>query len=62
MYKRQAICEQVKHLADHFSDFMKQLEKARSAHAGNRSEFETKLSTLRKEQAETCLLYTSRCV
>ena len=48
-----AICEQVKHLADHSSDFMKQLEKARSAHAGNRSEFETKLSTLRKEQAET---------
>ena len=32
---------------------MKQLEKAKSAHAGNRSEFETKLSTLRKEQAET---------
>ena len=48
-----AICEQVKHLADHSSDFMKQLEKAKSAHAGNRSEFETKLSTLRKEQAET---------
>ena len=48
-----AICEQIKHLADHSSDFMKQLEKARSAHAGNRSEFETKLSTLRKEQAET---------
>lgn len=47
-----AICEQVKHLADHSSDFMKQLEKAKSAHAGNRSEFETKLSTLRKEQAE----------
>ena len=34
-----AICEQVKHLADHSSDFMKQLEKA--------------LSALRKEQAET---------
>ena len=48
-----AICEQVKHLADHSSDFMKQLEKAKSAHAGNRSEFGTKLSTLRKEQAET---------
>ena len=48
-----AICEQVKHLADHSSDFMKQLEKAKSAHAGNRSEFETKLSTLRKEQSET---------
>ena len=48
-----AICEQVKHLADHSSDFMKQLEKARSAHAGNRSECETKLSALRKEQAET---------
>jgi DNA invertase Pin-like site-specific DNA recombinase len=48
-----AICEQVKHLADHSSDFMKQLEKAKSAHAGNRSEFETKLSSLRKEQAET---------
>ena len=48
-----AICEQVKHLADHSSDFMKQLEKAKSAHASNRSEFETKLSTLRKEQAET---------
>lgn len=48
-----AICEQVKHLADHSSDFMKQLEKAKSAHAGNHSEFETKLSTLRKEQAET---------
>ena len=48
-----AICEQVKHLADHSSDFMKQLEKAKSAHAGNRSEFETKLSALRKEQAET---------
>ena len=48
-----AICEQVKHLADHSSDFMKQLEKAKSAHAGNRSKFETKLSTLRKEQAET---------
>ena len=32
---------------------MKQLEKAKSAHAGNRSECETKLSTLRKEQAET---------
>lgn len=48
-----AICKQVKHLADHSSDFMKQLEKAKSAHAGNRSEFETKLSTLRKEQAET---------
>ena len=48
-----AICEQVKHLADHSSDFMKQLEKAKSAHAGNRSECETKLSTLRKEQAET---------
>ena len=48
-----AICEQIKHLANHSSDFMKQLEKARSAHAGNRSEFETKLSTLRKEQAET---------
>ena len=30
-----AICEQVKHLADHSSDFMKQLEKAKSAHAGN---------------------------
>ena len=48
-----AICEQVKHLADHSSDFMKQLEKAKSAHAGNRSERETKLSALRKEQAET---------
>ncbi len=48
-----AICEQVKHLADHSSDFMKQLEKAKSAHAGNHSEFETKLSTLRKEQTET---------
>ena len=48
-----AICEQVKHLADHSSDFMKQLEKAKSAHAGNRSECETKLSALRKEQAET---------
>ena len=48
-----AICEQVKYLADHSSDFMKQLEKAKSAHVGNRSEFETKLSTLRKEQAET---------
>ena len=48
-----AICEQVKHLADHSSDFMKQLEKARFAHAGNRSECETKLSALRKEQAET---------
>ena len=48
-----AICEQVKHLADHSSDFMKQLEKAKSAHAGNRSEFETKLSSLRKEQTET---------
>ena len=48
-----AICEQVKHLADHSSDFMKQLEKARSAHAGNRSECETKLSALRKAQAET---------
>ena len=48
-----AICEQVKHLADHSSGFMKQLEKARSAHAGNRSECETRLSTLRKEQAET---------
>ena len=48
-----AICEQVKHLADHSSDFMKQLEKAQSAHAGNRSECETKLSALRKEQAET---------
>ena len=48
-----AICEQVKYLADHSSDFMKQLEKAKSTHAGNRSEFETKLSTLRKEQAET---------
>lgn len=48
-----AICVQVKHLADHSSDFMKQLEKAKSAHAGNHSEFETKLSTLRKEQAET---------
>ena len=48
-----AICEQVKHLADHSSDFMKQLEKAKSAHAGNHSEFETKLSTLRKEQTKT---------
>ena len=48
-----AICEQFKHLADHSSAFMKQLEKAKSAHAGNRSEFETKLSTLRKEQSET---------
>ena len=32
---------------------MKQLEKAKSAHAGNRSECETKLSALRKEQSET---------
>ena len=48
-----AVCEQVRYLADHSSSFIKQLEHARSAHSGSRSEYETKLAALRKEQTDT---------
>jgi len=46
-----AVCEQVKRLADFSSDFMTDLVKELSAHAGYLSQFESKLSLLRIDLA-----------
>jgi site-specific DNA recombinase len=47
-----AVIEKIKQLADEKSDVVKQLEKSRMFHTGNREPYEQKISVMKKEKAD----------